>query len=39
MTMPRDAMLLRAFIGENAKRHHRPLYKVIVEKALEAREF
>lgn len=37
MTLPRDAMLLRIFIGENAKCHHRPLYKVIVERAREAR--
>lgn len=36
MTLPRDAMLLRIFIGENAKCHHRPLYKVIVERAREA---
>ena len=27
-------MLLRVFIGEDAKCHHRPLYKVIVEQAL-----
>ena len=36
MTLPRDAMLLRVFIGENAKYHHRALYKVIVQKAREA---
>jgi uncharacterized protein len=32
--LPRDAMLLRIFIGENARFHHRPLYEAIV---LEAR--
>ena len=36
MTLPRDAVLLRAFIGEQAKCHHRPLYKEIVMKAREA---
>ena len=36
MSMLRDAMLLRVFIGENAKYHHRALYKVIVQKAREA---
>ena len=35
MTLPRDAMLLRVFIGENAKFHHRPLYEAIVLKARE----
>ncbi len=34
--LPRDAMLLRVFIGEDAKCHHRPLYKAIVLKAREA---
>jgi uncharacterized protein len=37
MAMPRDAMLLRAFIGEQAKCGHRPLYKEIVMKAREAK--
>lgn len=37
MAMPRDAMLLRVFIGECAKCHRRPLYKEIVLKAREAR--
>jgi len=36
VTLPRDAMLLRVFIGEDAKIHHRPLYKAIVQKAREA---
>ena len=35
MTLPRDAMLLRIFIGENARFHHRPLYEAIVLKARE----
>ena len=35
MTLPRDAMLLRVFIGEDAKYHHHPLYKAIVQKARE----
>ena len=35
MTLPRDAMLLRVFIGEDAKFHHRPLYQAIVLKARE----
>ena len=34
MTLPRDAMLLRIFLGENARFQHRPLYEAIV---LEAR--
>ena len=33
MTLPRDAMLLRIFIGENARFQHRPLYEAIVLKA------
>jgi PII-like signaling protein len=34
MTLPRDAMLLRIFIGENDRsREGRPLYKAIVLKA------
>jgi len=36
VTLPRDAMLLRVFIGEDAKFHHRPLYEAIVFKAREA---
>ena len=35
MTLPRDAMLLRIFIGENAKCDRRPLYEAIVVKARE----
>ncbi len=35
MALPRDAMLLRVFIGEDAKFHHRPLYQAIVLKARE----
>ena len=35
MALPRDAMLLRVFIGEDAKFHHRPLYEAIVLKARE----
>ena len=35
MSLPRDAMLLRIFIGEDAKFHHRPLYEAIVLKARE----
>jgi uncharacterized protein len=35
MTVPRDAMLLRVFIGEDARFHHRPLYEAIVLKARE----
>lgn len=33
MTFPRDAMLLRIFIGEDARFQHRPLYEAIVLKA------
>ncbi len=37
MTLPRDAMLLRVFIGEDDKtREHHPLYEAIVRKAREA---
>jgi uncharacterized protein len=36
VALPRDAMLLRIFIGENARFHHRPLYEVIVLKARAA---
>lgn len=35
MTLPRDAMLLRVFIGEDAKFNRRPLYEAIVLKARE----
>jgi uncharacterized protein len=33
--LPRDAMLLRVFIDEDARFHHRPLYEAIVLKARE----
>ncbi len=33
MQAPREAQLLRVFIGENDKYHGRPLYEVIVEEA------
>ncbi|HYA73103.1 MAG TPA: DUF190 domain-containing protein [Roseiarcus sp.] len=36
MTLPRDAMLLRVFFGEDDKFHGRPLYEAIVLKAREA---
>jgi uncharacterized protein len=35
MQIPRDAMLLRIFIGEDDKCHGRPLYEAIVLKARE----
>lgn len=35
MQLPRDAMLLRIFIGENHKCGHIPLYEAIVLKARE----
>ena len=35
MTLPRDAMLLRIFIGEDDKFERRPLYDTIVLKARE----
>jgi uncharacterized protein len=35
-TMPRDAMLLRIFIGESDRHEHHPLYEAIVLKAREA---
>src|SRR5438270_11905843 len=35
MTLPRDAVLLRIFIGEDDKFEHRPLYEAIVLKARE----
>jgi uncharacterized protein len=37
MTLPREAMLLRVFIGEDDKHQGRPLYETIVLKAREAR--
>jgi PII-like signaling protein len=36
MTVPRDAIVLRVFIGEDAKFQRRPLYQAIVLKAREA---
>src|SRR6202043_566661 len=36
MTLPRDAMLLRAFFGEDDKFKGRPLYEAIIMKAREA---
>ena len=35
MQLPRDAVLLRIFIGEDARFEHRPLYEAIVTKARE----
>src|SRR4051795_11071781 len=35
MMIPRNAMLLRIFIGENDRCGHRPLYEAIVVKARE----
>jgi PII-like signaling protein len=35
MALPRDAMLLRVFIGEDARFHRRPLHEAIVLKARE----
>ncbi len=35
MQIPRDAMLLRIFIGENDRYHGRPLYEALVLKARE----
>jgi len=35
MQIPRDALLLRIFIGENDKHEHLPLYEAIVLKARE----
>lgn len=35
MQVPRDAVLLRIFIGEDEKFAHRPLYEAIVLKARE----
>ncbi|HEY7000198.1 MAG TPA: DUF190 domain-containing protein [Candidatus Udaeobacter sp.] len=36
MHLPEDAVLLRIFIGESDRWHHRPLYEAIVIKAREA---
>ena len=36
MTLPRDAMLLRVFFGEDDKFHNRPLYEAVVLAAREA---
>lgn len=35
MNLPRDAMLLRAFIGESDRWQHKPLYEALVLKARE----
>src|SRR5213593_1026516 len=35
MHLPHDAMLLRVFIGESDRWHHKPLYEAIVLKARE----
>lgn len=35
MEIPRDAVLLRVFIGESDRWHHRPLHEAIVLKARE----
>jgi uncharacterized protein len=35
MDVPREAMLLRVFIGEDDRRHGRPIYEAIVLKARE----
>ena len=35
MQIPRDAALLRIFIGESDRHHHQPLYEAIVLKARE----
>jgi PII-like signaling protein len=35
MQIPEDAVLLRIFIGENDRWHHKPLYEAIVLKARE----
>jgi PII-like signaling protein len=37
MTIPTDSLLLRIFVGENARHGHQPLYEAIVLKAHEAR--
>ena len=35
MQIPRDAVLLRIFIGESERSNHKPLYEAIVLKARE----
>ena len=35
MQLPRNAMMLRVFVGEDERFHHRPLYEAIVLKARE----
>jgi PII-like signaling protein len=35
MHLPEDAVLVRIFIGESDRYHHRPLYEAIVLKARE----
>jgi PII-like signaling protein len=35
MEIPEDAFLLRIFVGETQKWHHKPLFEAIVNKALE----
>jgi len=37
MQIPRDAVLLRIFIGESERSDHKPLYEAIVLKARELR--
>ncbi|HYV88610.1 MAG TPA: DUF190 domain-containing protein [Candidatus Polarisedimenticolia bacterium] len=37
MTLPREAMLLRIYLGEDDKFQHQPLYEAIVMKAREVR--
>ncbi|HEY1944176.1 MAG TPA: DUF190 domain-containing protein [Roseiarcus sp.] len=36
MNLPREAMLLRVFFGEDDKIHNRPLYEAIILRAREA---
>ena len=36
MQVPRDAVLLRIFVGENDRLGHKPLYEAIVMKARES---
>ena len=35
MQIPHEAVLLRIFLGQDARHHHRPLYEAIVLKARE----
>jgi PII-like signaling protein len=35
MHLPHEAMLLRVFIGESDRWHHKPLYEAVVLKARE----